>query len=787
MSNGNRNFDDILNSIRAGIVVFRVTGPQMSVIAVNDYMCETMEMEREMFLRADKADIMEPVFPEDEPAVAEFIESLAAGDGAEKDIEYRVYSFQNRRLMWFRVKGSSRCDADGSYVMYFVYLEITDQKRNEDDYNRNVQQMLQANPAVRCAFHLNLSRNLCVEKRGAYEYTKHLMDANTADELIENIARIIIDPGKAEKFRAEFGRETLLRDYAEGKRQFSIVYRRLTEGGNALWVKTFFQLMLSPATSDIEAVAYTEDYEKEHLENSILSQITADDYEAIGTVNLATQDVQYYFIKGEYVGDDPEFIESFDKRAEALYEATRSEYEKQLAKEQISIPRIIEQLQTAPKANISFFIEGKYEQLVYRYLDESHEKLLFTRRDVTEAMKEREDNEERIRRALYEAEVASSAKTEFVSRISHDIRTPIGAILNLTEFAKEDMDDREKLSEDIDKIGTSGRFLLSLINDVLDIAKIDSGKTELHPEPYSFREYISEIRNIMEPMCEQKGIRSVFDIGYPPNDYAMLDKIRMNQITLNILSNAVKYTPRGGEVIFRTQFEAMQDDKMSFLISVEDNGIGMSREFLEVIYDEFAQETSNPLRNTADVSSGTGLGIPIVKKLLDLMSGEINIQSELGKGTTVNIRLLLEGAEDPSKGEGQQGDAEETVEGKILFAEDNEINAAIAERIFEEIGVVPDHAENGREAVEKFSTSAPGTYKAIFMDIQMPLMNGYEATEAIRALDREDAKTIPVIAMTADAFADAMDKAKAAGMTEFTTKPLNPEELRRLLLKYSPK
>ena len=446
--------------------------------------------------------------------------------------------------------------------------------------------------------------------------------------------------------------------------------------------------------------------------------------------------------------------------------------------------------------SFSFYLpDGRRTRKQYRFtwLDSEADKMLLVCTDTTKSYLEEQAHRRELEEALTALESANQAKAEFISRISHDIRTPIGAVLNLTEFAKADVDNKEHLTEDLEKISTSGRFLLSLINDVLDISKIDSGKIELKPEPYDFAEYISEIRNIMEPMCEEKDIRPVFELQSPPNTQALWDRVRLNQITLNILSNAVKYTSAGGTVTFSTSFAAKPEHN-TFTFEVRDTGIGMSEEFQARIFEEFSQETENPLRET--VMTGTGLGLSIVRKLVDLMHGAIDVESRLGEGTAIRVTLPI--VFDESCAAAEKSNADETrsaqpLSGRILFAEDNEINTMIAARIFEEIGVTADHAENGREAVKMFAASAPGTYKTIFMDLQMPVMNGYEAAAAIRALageadltedKRAEAGQIPIIAMTADAFTDAMEKAAACGMTGFTTKPLDPAKLREILEGY---
>lgn len=549
------------------------------------------------------------------------------------------------------------------------------------------------------------------------------------------------------------------------------------------------------------------------------------------------------------------------------------------------------------------------KQFSYSFLDQKKGIVLSYRTDITQSVREEQEANERLRRAVTVAQKANEAKTQFLSRISHDIRTPIGAILNLTDFAKKDMDNKQSLNADLDKIATSGRFLLSLINDVLDISKIDSDKIELNKEPYSFIDYVKEIRNIILPMCTEKNIFYKIITQNDSAEIVMLDKIRVNQITLNLLSNAVKYTPPGGTVTLRvsafarskagasdaianadaaaneadgltsdgssanasgssenvagelsstgtsanatgssenaadamastgTSADAADDlastgtsenaaaneadglttdgssantastsaepaaneadraDSISDLaeieISVTDTGIGMSDSFQSVMFDDFSQEEDNPLR--AKEIQGTGLGLAIVKRLVDLMGGTISVRSILGKGSSIKVRwtgkIVHEDKKEEDLIQDLESGSQKKVEGTILLAEDNEINAAIACRIFEEIGVSVDLASNGDEEVKKFASSPVGKYIAIFTDIQMPVMDGYEATEKIRsfAATRPDAKTIPIIAMTANAYPEAAVKATNCGMTDFTTKPLDSARLRKILEVYANK
>jgi CheY-like chemotaxis protein len=406
------------------------------------------------------------------------------------------------------------------------------------------------------------------------------------------------------------------------------------------------------------------------------------------------------------------------------------------------------------------------------------------RSDITHNYEEEQNQVRLLKEALKNAEEANESKSEFLSRISHDIRTPIAIIKSMTAFAIEDIDNKTKLQDDLHKIEASNTFLLSLINDVLDISKIDAGKIELHPEPYLYNEYIGNISAMAGPLCAAENIHFEF-LPDPGMASILVDHIRLNQISLNLLSNAVKYTPDGGRVTFRAGSSVSPEDPSSAncYFAVEDTGIGMSEEFQKTMFQPFTQEYDNPLRPKA--STGTGLGLAIVKRIVDLFGGKISVVSARGKGTKIRVEFpaKLFAEQLTTAPVNAQPKKEEKLSGKVLLCEDNEINAAIAKRVLSTFGVSVDWAVNGEEGAKKFRESKPGDYFAILMDIQMPILNGYEATERIRGYHRKDAKKIPIIAMTADAFSAALEKSKEAGMSDYLTKPLDPEKIRAALIK----
>ena len=385
---------------------------------------------------------------------------------------------------------------------------------------------------------------------------------------------------------------------------------------------------------------------------------------------------------------------------------------------------------------------------------------------------------EELKVIAQEAEAATQAKSEFLSRMSHDIRTPMNAIIGLTHLAEEE-ENMQMVQEYLHNIETSSDFLLGLINDILDMSKIENGELVLKKKNYKKEDFINSVNTVIRPLMEERGVDFVFQIEHS-SEIIQVDSLRYNQIFFNLLSNAAKFTPKGGKVEFICEEMKPKDGKVGIRSYVRDNGIGMSKEFLSHMYDPFAQESSQ----MGDKEKGTGLGLPIVKSLVEMMEGTISVKSELGKGTEFIVELYVpEGTEEDSLEE-QKSSIKSLKNARILLVEDNEINIYVAKIILEKAGCQVDIAYNGKEAVELFANAKEGYYQAILMDVRMPVMNGLEATKAIRQLDKKDATTVPIIAMTADAFENEQKNTIAAGMNYHLSKPINPQLLYKVLAEY---
>ena len=377
------------------------------------------------------------------------------------------------------------------------------------------------------------------------------------------------------------------------------------------------------------------------------------------------------------------------------------------------------------------------------------------------------------------AEQASLAKSEFLSRMSHEIRTPMNGIIGMTEIARRNSDDPEKVDDCLKKVSLSSKHLMSLINDVLDMSKIESGKIQLKNELFDLRAFLENIENIYSVQAEEKGIE--FKISLFGNIDALIggDSLRLNQILTNLLSNAFKFTPKGGRVVLNVSELKHEGNTILLRFAVKDNGVGIKQENLEKIFEAFEQENAEVTHKYG----GTGLGLSIVKKFSELMGGTVKVSSQYGKGSAFEVELpfTVTGKSDTIEWKTESDNSDRTSDKKIydfngkhiLLAEDNELNREIAtELLGDGTGAIIDEADDGQKAVLLFEQSEIGYYDLILMDIQMPVMDGFEATRIIRAMQRPDAATVPIFAMTANAFAEDEEKSLQAGMNAHLSKPL---------------
>lgn len=419
--------------------------------------------------------------------------------------------------------------------------------------------------------------------------------------------------------------------------------------------------------------------------------------------------------------------------------------------------------------------------------------------DVTKEREEQERQRKLLEESCQAARVANLAKTNFLSSMSHDIRTPMNAIMGMTAIAEANLDSPDKVRDCLDKINTSSHHLLNLINEVLDMSKIESGKIDLMPDHVNLRELVQNVADMCRPLIGEKQQHFEVNMGRLLHENVMADGDRLRQILMNLLSNAIKYTPQQGQIrIEVSELYSPVHGKRQYEFICADNGIGISREFIPSLFEPFARAEDPRISKV----QGTGLGMTITENLVRMMNGTIAVESEPGQGSTFTVSVPLvyfSGAMDsdaccddgPGHPGGKAGNKDVPQDGtghtagkKVLLAEDNDINREIAVELLRMQNLDVTAVEDGELALGAFRASAPGEFGAILMDIQMPVMNGYEAASAIRSLNRGDAQEIPIIALTADAFTADVAKARSVGMNDHIAKPIEIKRMMEVLDKW---
>ena len=793
----------------------------------------------------------------------------------------------------------------------------------EDAFNGQMsfRNIVEQNVASYCR--LNLSRNCLGPGIAPCQEMDYLFAFKSVDEFFNSIYPFIPDSLQKQTYQSIFCRKNMIESFLAGKQHLELEHKSTVNSGRTEWVETHANIMKNPETGDIEALLYTFDTDDRKVTQLLFDKVVNSEYDYLSTIDIPN-DIYKMYSHNMNATSIPESYGSYHQiclteAVKQVSENTRKDYLHYLDPK-----NILKTLETTDQFSFNFETLEKDGSIRTRkmqlsYLDRDAKILCATRRDITDILAEEQRKAEILKDALDAARQASTAKSDFLSRMSHEIRTPMNAIIGMTTIASQCIGDDKQVSECLSKIGISSRFLLTLINDILDMSRIESGKVLLKNERIPFEEFINGVNSICYTQAQAKDIDYESIVDAHLDDYYVGDAMKLQQILINILSNAVKFTPPGGNVTFRVREKKRMRENAVLEFVISDTGCGMNDDFIPKLFEPFAQEHEDGI----NVYAGTGLGMAICKNFVDLMDGQIQVRSMPGIGSefVVDVKLgitnesklkrsskqpynfsnltslvvdddvavceqavitlheigikadwvdsgrhaielvrkkweakqyfdlilidwkmpELDGIETArqirrivgpdvtiiiitaydwasieqeakkagvnmlvskplfksslvsafQKAFDQKEEAAAVVEqvfdftGKrVLLAEDHPMNAEIAQYLLKDKGMEVDHAENGIKAVEMFTLASPGYYDAILMDIRMPYMDGLQATISIRHLDKQDAKTIPIIAMTADAFDEDVTKAKQAGMNAHLAKPIDPKDLFTTLYHY---
>lgn len=676
--------------------------------------------------------------------------------------------------------------------------DVTQKKQQEEERNRASEELKQR-------YELEKTRNMSdsqVLAYGGFNLTKNLVFDEVRrgllnplavhmsyEDFILDISNSIWDSAQRKQFLEKFDMNAVIQNESNRMLEQSMEYQRVLPGGKIIWVKSNYQIMLAPNRRDILLFYTCRNINESKIVERMSSYLVNVDYDMIGYVDFFDGTALMMYGKNSFMkpqkSNSSVLLEDYRKALEDFVNEAIVPEERELYRTNLFMHKIKEELDSNNKYEFICHImdqKGKRRTKKIQYKRDNHmpNACFFTQIDVTQILEEEEKKREQLQKAVEEAQKANQAKSDFLSRMSHDMRTPMNGIIGLSNLAM-DMDSVSELKEYMLKINASGEQLLGLINDTLDVSRIENGKLSYHPEYIAAEKLLMEVVASTQIIADQKGVHfSVQKEGFRQTRI-YTDVVKITKIFINLLSNAVKFTPHGGNVIFFLKRLGEEDGKAHYLISVKDDGIGMSKEFQKHMFEPFQQERTDYSTNV----TGTGLGTTIVKSLVDFLGGRIEVESELEKGTEVKVWIDFQLA-----GEEMQNIQEKEIKPvkgihRILLAEDHPINAEIAEKLLQKENYIVELARNGRECADMFRESDIGYYEFILMDIRMPVMDGIEATKLIRTYGREDARTIPIIAMTANAYTEDVQKCLEVGMNGHLAKPIKPEKLYEALDNYS--
>ncbi|MCH4181144.1 MAG: ATP-binding protein [Atopobiaceae bacterium] len=715
------------------------------------------------------------VAPDQADAYRDFFHRIDQGEPFQTT-RFKLHTVDGR-WVWYQEDATTVFDDAGkpSYAI-ISYWDITDQLEAEGRYAKAVAYRELAERSTVASFHLDVTSDSVDDGVSEYDDLLALGSDGTVTGLMAGIEASIPNGGLRAIFHERFSREAMVAAFGEGRNDIDLEHPILA-GAVSGWFHTTVHLLPNPQTGDIEGFAYGIDLTEEHQTEQVLQTLASNDYDRVILVDRTRGSYHAFFSKSDEDGARMGGV-SFDGDMRSFVRAMIHPDDRERVAASLMLATMGARADHEGTFDVSarLVMDGTVRNKLYRVsslgIDKGH--LVVSRIDVT-------DSVSRLQAALDTAEQASRAKGDFLSRMSHDIRTPMNAVMNLTRMMRDELDDKPALTSDLDRMEASSEFLLSLINDVLDISHIESGTFELTPSVYGFHEFVEYMEGVIVPLCREKGLEFVWEKGSTSVDL-YVDKTRFNQVFFNLLSNAVKFTPKGGRVSFVVRDNVVENGILTCNFEVNDTGIGMTREFQRNMFDSFTRA------DATGAYQGTGLGLAITKAIVDKMGGTISVTSAPGRGTSIMVHLSMalatpeQVAQESARLHASSPEHLQVLAGRrVLLCEDSNVNALITRRLLAKVGVEVEVAQNGQVGVDLFQGHDPGHYDAILMDVRMPVMDGLEATRTIRSLARDDAKAIPIIAMTADAFSEDQERTIASGMNAHLSKPVVPEDLYRTL------
>ncbi|MEF9941928.1 MAG: PAS domain-containing protein [Lachnospiraceae bacterium] len=721
---------------------------------------------------------------ESAPLLLEMVENLKNGEN-EVTADLWIRNHPEEEFWCERVIYTNAFDDAGNPVKaYCVGRDITKEKEAEKRYRDELSYREAMQKATMASINVNLTKDIILDYKSVFpEVADNMEKAKTVQAYFDYLYTKIAS-NQIEQCRAIFNREALLRQFENGETTLSIEMTRKI-GNRRYWTMVTVHMM-KKENNDIVAFLYSRDITNERTMQYIMDTIVKTDYDFLVVIDVLRDSAIRYSEKNfghDYANESTNF------------EKETQDYVRQFVSPE-DVPRVLEEItrrnilaQLENQATYSVFYgtpdvgQGTCKkQLRFSYINREIKSILMTRVDITAAVKEQEKKNQELVAAVEMAECANAAKSEFLSRISHEIRTPMNAIMGMDQLAMQCLNDPISIKECIEKSQYASRYLLQLLNDILDMSKIERGKVTLKEELIVCQPFLDSISSIIQIQATEKNVKYIVTRFECCRNSYIGDGVRLQQVLINILTNAIKFTPQGGTV----SLDISQIDKTetcaNICFTISDTGIGIGKKFLPDIFKPFAQEHGG-IRSGY---GGSGLGLAISKNLVELMGGEIIVESVLGKGTTFRVQIPFGIPEYETKTDTEMSrkihyENYDFSGKRVLLVEDHQLNIMVARKLLEFKHASVDVAENGKIGLELFANAPEHTYDVILMDIRMPIMDGLQSTEAIRNLDNPWAKAVPIVAMSANAFDEDIIKSKNAGMNVHLAKPIEAELLYQTL------
>lgn len=732
-------YEALLRCIPADIAVVRRDSMGRFIPEfLSDGFLEMTGMSEETMRKLRYRDTLDGVHPDERDYVKENLEQCLEEKKNSCELRYRVKKGESDYI-WVSAKYSLfRDDGKGEYIFinyYDITAEEEQQKQLRQKYREQIlQHYLLNDDDILVLGHCNITQNKILDMVDRADMGLLDKFGSVREDFFKGVGTLIPDQKEREEFYGKYLNEPSLRAFNNGVKE--------------VLMACYIEL---PGKKEGKYVQFQVDL----IRNT------------------------YTIVSGED-WDDSEMEGDFLKRVERVREKVVSD-DRELFWEMISPGKILQHLEGRKSYSFTYSCKNKDGMLTTKSMavtsiDSRLKRICMVRSDVTEMLAAERKEKEELERALSAAEEASRVKSNFLSSMSHDIRTPMNAIMGMTTLALRNIDNKEKVQDYLKKISISSHHLLSLINDILDMNQLECAHMKLDHSCLHLEELLNHLSSIMLPQAQYTGLDFQIERKNIRHPYFMGDPLRLRQIFINLLSNAFKFTAEGGNVWLRVEeIQALKEGRVRYRFCVQDTGIGMSETFVKHLFKPFVRA-----RKVSEIE-GTGLGLSITKGLVDLMGGQISVESRQKEGTTFYVELEFEEADRRTVEVNitqPEDDKEQNLKGRhFLMVEDNEINAEILGELLRMWGAGFTVKKDGFQAVEEFKNSKPGTYDMIFMDVQMPVMNGYEAARAIRSLPRQDAKDIIIVAMTANAFAEDVQLALDSGMNQHIAKPLDARKL----------